>query len=192
TLALLFGIWAACWWVGRVPIAAERGQKLRAFATASIIVILIGSFAFAGPIFVGERTFWGLRGIMQSRIADRVAEEVRLAGEVAQQTPLATQETKATYELPWEPFSLQRLEGLLRDGKTVMVDFTANWCSNCKWLEQWVLNTRPVHEAVHAHQVVTLKADWSDNDPEVTWMLERLASKQIPVLAIFPGDDPTR
>ena len=29
-LALIFGVWAGCWWIGRTPLTAELGSKLRA------------------------------------------------------------------------------------------------------------------------------------------------------------------
>jgi thiol-disulfide isomerase/thioredoxin len=46
--------------------------------------------------------------------------------------------------LPWKPFSKELLVQLTREGKTVMVDFTAEWCANCKVLEKAVLNTANV------------------------------------------------
>ncbi len=35
-------------------------------------------------------------------------------------------------EMPWEPYSATRLAELRKQGKTVMIDFTANWCMNCQ------------------------------------------------------------
>ncbi len=38
--------------------------------------------------------------------------------------------------------------------------------------------------------VVTVKADWSQDSPEVSAMLDVLGSRQIPVIAIFSARDP--
>jgi thiol:disulfide interchange protein DsbD len=76
--------------------------------------------------------------------------------------------------------------------KTVLVDFTADWCLTCKTLEALVLNTQTTREAVDRNGVVTLQADWTHGAPEVTEMLEILGSKQVPVVAIFPAGDPNR
>lgn len=40
--------------------------------------------------------------------------------------------------------------------------------------------------------MVTLLADWSEGDEEVEQLLEALGSKQLPVVAIFPANDPYR
>ena len=45
-LALIFGVWAACWWIGRTPLTAEFGPKLRAWAVAALIVLGVSVPAF--------------------------------------------------------------------------------------------------------------------------------------------------
>ena len=39
---------------------------------------------------------------------------------------------------------------------------------------------------------MTLLADWSEGQEDVTQILEALGDKQLPVLAIFPAGDPYR
>lgn len=43
TVGLLFGLWAACWWIARTPLTADLGAKLRAWA---------GGIAFAGLVWI--------------------------------------------------------------------------------------------------------------------------------------------
>ena len=43
---------------------------------------------------------------------------------------------------------------------------------------------------VESNQVTTLVADWSDDDEEISVLLEALGSKQLPVIAVFPAGDP--
>ena len=76
--------------------------------------------------------------------------------------------------------------------KTVLVDFTADWCLTCKQNEAKVMRTAPVVEAIHRLGVVTLKADWTHRakSVEVTRMLDLLGSRQVPVIAIFSPRDP--
>ena len=74
--------------------------------------------------------------------------------------------------------------------KTVLVDFTADWCPNCHFYENTVLNTDPVIESLRRMGVVAVKADWSDDSSGVSAMLDVLNSKQIPVIAIFSARDP--
>jgi hypothetical protein len=64
-------------------------------------------------------------------------------------------------------------------------------------LERSVLNTKAIHEVVETNRVVALVADWSDNEDtasvdEINRTFEALGGKQLPLLAIFPADDPYR
>lgn len=91
----------------------------------------------------------------------------------------------------WQPFSLAKLnEVAVEEGKTVLVDFGADWCANCQVLEKTVLHTAPVEEAIKANRVVTMFADNTDYPPEIENTLKALRSNGVPVIAIFPGGAP--
>ena len=168
TVAFLFGLWAACWWIGRTPLASDFSQKARAWLSAA---------AFAGVVWFV--TFGWLAGVMAARF------------ERTLQTALAHSEngslSQEKDQLQWRPFSRQIFDELITAQNTVMVDFTADWCMTCKTLEKFVLNTPRTCSAVRRNGVVTLRADWTHASPEVTEMLDLLGSKQVPVIAIFPA-----
>jgi thiol:disulfide interchange protein len=94
--------------------------------------------------------------------------------------------------LPWQPFDRVQLAELNRQGKTVLVDFSADWCLTCKYNLKTAINTQAVANAIERNRVVTMLADWTDGSPEVTQMLNDLKSNSIPVLAIFPADSPNK
>lgn len=52
TLSLLFALWAACWWVGRVPLTASLGPKLRAWIGGLSFAAVVGVASFAGYAFL--------------------------------------------------------------------------------------------------------------------------------------------
>lgn len=93
--------------------------------------------------------------------------------------------------LPWQPFSPERLTQLTKIGKTVMVDFTAEWCLTCKLNLKNAIDVQDVKQVVEANGVVPLLADWTDESDEIKRALESLGSNSIPVLAIFPAGKPS-
>jgi thiol:disulfide interchange protein len=92
--------------------------------------------------------------------------------------------------IEWEPFSRQRLADLRRDGATVLIDFSADWCPTCKFNLATAIETRRVKSAIEENRIVPMLADWTDGSPEIKDMLATLQSKSIPVLAVFPAAVP--
>lgn len=96
----------------------------------------------------------------------------------------------ANEELPWQPFSPVTLAQLQSEGKTVLIDFTADWCPTCQYNGKFAINTYKVHEAVKQHDIVPLLADWTNESPEIKSHLASLKQAAIPVLAIYPAGRP--
>jgi thiol:disulfide interchange protein len=92
------------------------------------------------------------------------------------------------YSLAWQPYSQQALAIARAQGKTVLVDFTANWCFTCKANLKFSIDRPDVKDLVEKNGVVALKADWTDGNPTITQALTELNSRSIPLLAIYPAD----
>ena len=121
TVGLLFGLWLACWLVGRVPLTASPQRKANAWTAA--VVVVAASAVVCFPLL--------LRPAMQTRLDKYVEREIQAR---AGKDP----------SWPGEPFRRRHASSRwwLPD-KTVLVDFTADWCLTCKTLEALVLNTPP-------------------------------------------------
>jgi thiol:disulfide interchange protein len=193
-LTLLLGLAVACWWLGRISITAEFSTRLRGWLIAALIVIVSGVFAFfPGKVTVAGYSLHGLRSIMGYRFERDVARAAASQGDsdpILDSPEIARQITKHDTEIRWVPYTEKRLNRLIAQDRTVLVDFTADWCPTCKWLEATVLNTQDVRDVLRQNGVVTLVADWTKHDPEVTRKLDSLGSAQVPVVAIFPAGRP--
>jgi thiol:disulfide interchange protein len=93
-------------------------------------------------------------------------------------------------ELPWQPFTVAALGEYTAAGKTVLVDFTADWCLNCKWNEATALNISSTRKLVDDLGVVCLLADFTNEDPDIRQVMEKLGNTAVPLTAIFPAGRP--
>jgi thiol:disulfide interchange protein len=99
---------------------------------------------------------------------------------------VATDELDFSHEVPWQPFSEDRVAAL--DGQTIFVDFTAEWCLTCKVNEKNVLETEAVRSAMAELGVVPLKADWTNRDDTITKWLKRYGKAGVPFYLVIPAD----
>lgn len=200
TVALLFATWAGCWWINRAGLMAPLGVRVRAWleAVALIGVWWLILFPGIGALGIPGLRWEGLLRVMESRYELSIEQEagMRLAriarAGTGETTPTGDVTRSANDgELPWQSFTTRAaLEQLMREEKTVLVDFTANWCLTCKTLEAAVLNTDEVRQLVRKNGVVPLRADFTNGEPEVAAMLDLLGGRAVPVIAIFPAGRP--
>lgn len=94
--------------------------------------------------------------------------------------------------IPWQDFSQAELVRLRESGNTVLVDFTAEWCLTCKFNLATAIETEEVREALEKNKVVPLLADFTKESPAIKDALASLNSASIPVLAIYPADQPDK
>lgn len=100
-------------------------------------------------------------------------------------------QTMHQYHNFWQPFSPELLASSLADGQVVVLDFTAEWCLNCKTLEAAVLAKSPVKPELLSADVVPMVADLTSlSAPGWSFLNNDLGQTGIPFLAIFsPGQD---
>lgn len=70
--------------------------------------------------------------------------------------------------------------------KNMLVEFTADWCPNCKFLEATVLSSPKMHTWQKKYKLELVKVDLTHPDEFADKLLNMLGSKSIPVTAIFP------
>jgi thiol:disulfide interchange protein len=150
-LALVVGVWFACWLIGRVPYTADLDARLRAWLVGIAVAGLVGFFGFR---YLGPHRSY----------------------------------------IDWQAFSTAELAAAQQEGRTVLVDFTANWCLTCQVNKVVAIDTQRVARLIKQNDVVPLLADWSDRQSPVgqqtKQMLDVLKQRSIPLLAIFPAGSP--
>ncbi len=88
----------------------------------------------------------------------------------------------------WVYYTPARFDEAVKRGDVVVLDFTAEWCLNCKGLELSVLNKDQVSSLLNSRGVTALKIDLTSDNPDGQAKLESLNWVGIPLLAIYgPG-----
>ncbi|MBZ0186263.1 MAG: thioredoxin family protein, partial [Candidatus Obscuribacterales bacterium] len=91
-------------------------------------------------------------------------------------------------KIAWQPFSKAALESSVEAGNTVFLDFTADWCLTCKANESLFLNSDSVVGKMKELNVLTMKADWTSKNPEITTMLSGFKRSGVPLYVVYsPG-----
>ncbi len=87
----------------------------------------------------------------------------------------------------WQPYTADALELARNSGRPVFIDFTAAWCLSCKVNEAAVLNTDEVKSRFSEHNVILIKADWTQHDDIIAKELASLGRNGIPTYVLYPA-----
>ena len=88
----------------------------------------------------------------------------------------------------YEVFSTARLDEIQAEGRPVFVNMTAAWCITCLANEQTTLSTERVEQALLDNGITYMKGDWTNEDPEITAVLEHFNRPSVPLYVFYSGD----
>jgi len=98
-------------------------------------------------------------------------------------------EAKFTNSMAWSEYSYSKLFNASDENRITVVDFTADWCPNCKVVEAAILESEIIQQAFREKNVQLLIADITREDKIKQDLLTKLGSRSIPFLAFFhPGE----
>lgn len=194
--------------VNRIPRSGEAGvliKQVMGLLMLAVAAFFLGS-GFSG--FVGPSGDWASRGywwvvglFIVAAFGWLAYRTLRISGSplvrrsVVFVSVLATGITLVTAgslagpgPVDWVPYSPERFEEVAERGDVVVMDFTAEWCLNCKALESGVLHREPVAGLLNGAGVVPMRIDLTGDNAEGRAKLQELGWVGIPLLAVFgPG-----
>lgn len=85
-----------------------------------------------------------------------------------------------------EVFSSSRLEELRAADTPVFVYATASWCITCKINEATSLRTTMAMEHFKKEGIVVMKADWTNQDKEISAFLRSFERQGVPLYVFYP------
>ena len=203
TICFLMVIWFGCWLVGRLSFLSTTPTWLATWAMA-ILIIIGGSHVIYGWKISPDSSRWlankGLPFDWNGTLANSWnlydSQEYRMNTFVdrqIQERRTRPKEEIGNEKIDWKPFSLVDLQNRLHgpNPETILIDFTADWCANCKVAERVVLHSPDIERRLLSEHITTIIADKTHVEPEMDAMLKQLTgATAIPVYVIFAKDRP--
>lgn len=93
------------------------------------------------------------------------------------------------YGLIWEPYSEKRLASLISQGRSVYLDFTAEWCITCQVNKRVVFSSPEVRALIMQKNVALMRGDWTSKNPTITAALRRYGRNGVPLNVVINGGD---
>jgi len=89
----------------------------------------------------------------------------------------------------WLQYDSAKIELLVKEQKPVLIDFTADWCPNCKVVDKFIYSRKSIADLIKTKGVFAFKADAATKDSPATIDLQKVYNEPaIPVTIFFiPG-----
>jgi thiol:disulfide interchange protein len=181
---LAFPLYATVAWLAWV-LGAQSGNDAEFALLAGLVMVAMGAWIYGRSLHA--------QGVWRPTLAAILAAAGLVAAWPGVLTNAGDSATARADDGQWQVWSPEKVRSLTAAGRPVFVDFTAAWCVTCQVNKRIALHNASVVSAFAAHDVVTLQADWTRQDPRITATLAALGRNAVPVYALYlPGEEAPR
>jgi thiol:disulfide interchange protein DsbD len=191
--------------VSRMPKAGPSSELIKQVmglfmlaAAAYFLGVGISALLSSPPNPPSKIYWWPVMGLVASGGAWLAFRTLALAGKKITKTVFVSLglilmvlpiwgATRLSAEGPinWTYYTPERFDAAVRQRKIVVMDFTAEWCLNCKALEEGVLHDRKITALLADEDIVPMKVDITGNNPAGKAKLKEVGSLTVPLLVVF-------
>lgn len=91
-------------------------------------------------------------------------------------------------KINWASFDPPLVQAALQRGQPVFMDYTADWCANCKTNEQLFIETKQIHQDLENTSILPMKADWTTEDETIESWMNKLGRSGLPIYVVYYPD----
>ena len=192
-------------WIGRLPDSGPWNRALEesmGLLLLAVAVFFVGSSSTGGELpLLGVSYWWGVGFFVAAALAWAAVRVWRLGSSGAVRwgtsaaalagvviTGVVVGGMTASGPIDWVRYTPDEFAEARAAGRVVVMDFTAEWCLNCKALEEGVLHREKIVELLDREGIVPMRVDLTDENPPGRARLRELNWVGLPLLAVFgPG-----
>lgn len=180
-LAMIFLLFVAmaAWVKGKIRYddPAFRKAKLYALSIGIMVIGWVIPFRFATTIeALAEKQLYA---------ADLAADGELFRRGGGSSGEFAKADLDWSRGIPWQRYKRDRALSDVRNGYTIFVDYTADWCANCKTMLKTAIERPEVIAAMKELDIVPYTADYTLPVPEITEDLKRFERGGVPVFVVY-------
>lgn len=185
-----FTLLAAAVWLFGVfmrQTSTDSAQGLLVF----LFALGVSAWAYGrfGGLSAGTTRRWVVRGALSVALIASGSTFLKFEPrEVAAQAVVETELSVVDDEIQWRQFDSALVMETLATGRPVFMDYTADWCVNCKANERLFIDTERVRQALTDTQILPMQADLTVENEEIRRWLEPFPYSGIPVYVIYLPD----
>lgn len=169
-------------------LSLQTGAEGVIFVLGSLLIVSIGGWIYGrwGNLSKGKRT----RVFAQIVAVFLVISGIMFSIQNVESKNDKTNSTHIQGTIEWKKFNPNIVKQLRNENKPLLIDFTAAWCLSCQVNERVAFGSEDVQRMLKDKNVVTLKADWTNNDPTITRALAKFGRNSVPLYVLYaPGKE---
>ena len=182
SLIFLLAVSMAAWIKGMIKFGDDPSRKAKLYSIAFLILVAGWALPF--------RVFTTIDGLIMEQIERLdlidMGQQAKNGGRIADliDTPDWSKD-----KIQWKRYKRDRAHATVNAGYTVFIDYTADWCANCKTMLKTAIETPDTIAAMKQLNVVAYSADYTLPVPEIKQDLARFERGGVPVFVVYrPGD----
>jgi thiol:disulfide interchange protein DsbD len=140
----------------------QRGNRRRGLAAILSLGMLAGAYLYAMEFQLQWRTH---------RSQSSTASGIVVSGGIE-----------------WRKWSPAAFDLARREGRPILVDFSADWCLTCKFNKTTAIETPGVAARIKTLNAIAFIADNTDEDPAIIAELKRHDRAGVPLVLVYPAD----